>query len=249
MKKNYEVKEVPFKGDSLLGVKDETGQVWLGVRKCCLDIGLTEHQADRQRDNIKNDLALSKGYSNLDIPTNGGIQKVLCISEKFVTLWLAKISLTPTMQKKNPKAVQKLLEYQLEAADVLHKAFYETEEQKSAFNARIGLEGHIEVMQVQINNMESMLETQTEKLDRVVENMTLSTRQQQKLYKAAKDRINHLLGGAHSREYKANAKSYFINLWNGLKSRFECGSSYKDLNPVYYNEAFDFISEWEYVEG
>lgn len=51
--------------------------------------------------------------------------------------------------------------------------------------------------------------------------MTLSTRQQQKLYKAAKDRINHLLGGA----------------------------SYKDLNPRYYDVAFDYISEWEYVEA
>ena len=59
--------------------------------------------------------------------------------------------------KKNPEAVQKLLTYQLEAADVLHKAFYETEEQKSTFNTRMGLEGRIEGMQVQINNVENMM--------------------------------------------------------------------------------------------
>lgn len=242
-----EVKEIPFNGDTLLGIKDEHGQVWLAIRKVCIDIGLTEHQADRQRDNIKNDLVLSKGYSNLSIPTNGGIQKVLCISEQFVTLWLAKISLTPAMQRKNPEAVQKLLKYQLEAADVLHKAFYENEEQKSTFNAKMGLEGRIEVMAVQINNMESILEEQREDLKTVMENMTLSTRQQQKLYHAAKDRINHLLGGAHSREYKLNAKRYFINLWNGLKELYGC-ASYKDLNPIYYDKAFDFIREWEYIE-
>ena len=102
-------------------------------------------------------------------------------------------------------------------------------------------------MQVQINNMENMLCEQMEKLDSVMDNMTLSTRQQQKLYKAAKDRINHLLGGAHSKEYRKNAKSYFINLWNGLKSLYECGS-YKDLNPKYYDEALDYISSWEYTE-
>jgi len=171
------------------------------------------------------------------------------ISERFLPIWLAKINLTPAMKRNNPDAVDILLTYQLEAADILHNAFYETEEQKDTFNTKMGLEGRIQVMQVQINNMESMLEDQIEKLDRVVENMTLSTRQQQKLYQAAKDRINYLLGGAHSKEYRISSKSYFINLWNGLKARFESGSSYKDLNPIYYGEAIDFISEWEYAES
>ena len=61
----------------------------------------------------------------------------------------------------------------------------------------MGLEGRIEGMQIQINNMENMMCEQMEKLDSVMDNMTLSTRQQQKLYKAAKDRINHLFRVAH----------------------------------------------------
>ena len=65
---------------------------------------------------------------------------------------------------------------------------------ETTFNARMGIEGRIEGMQIQINNMENMMCEQIEKLDSVMDNMTLSTRQQQKLYKAAKDRINHLLG-------------------------------------------------------
>lgn len=244
-----EVKEIPFNGSTLLGIKDQSGQVWLAVRKVCLDIGLTEHQADRQRDNIKNDLALSKGYSNLSIPTNGGIQKVLCINEKFVTLWLAKISLTPSMQRKNPEAVEKLLKYQLEAAAVLHKAFYQTEEQKDTFHTKMGLSGQIEVMQVQINNMESMMEKQIEKLDSVMDNMTLTTVQQGKLHRAVKDRVNHLLGGAHSQDYKQNSRLYFINLWGEIKKRFNCGSRWQDLNPKFFNLAMDFISEWEYLDA
>ena len=104
------------------------------------------------------------------------------------------------------------------------------------------------VVYAQINNMEDLLAEQNEKLDRVVDNLTLSTRQQQKIYKVAKDRVNHLLGGAHSKEYKANSRSYFINMWNGLKSKFQCGS-YKDLNPIYFDEAVEFISGWEYVEN
>lgn len=108
---------------------------------------------------------------------------------------------------------------------------------------------NIKVVYAQINNMENMLEEQTEKLNQVVDNMTLTTRQQQRIYKAAKDRINQLLGGAHSKEYKANSKSYFINLWNGLKSKFGCGSSYKDLNPIYFDDAMSFIQNWIYKEN
>ena len=108
---------------------------------------------------------------------------------------------------------------------------------------------NMKIVYAQINNMEEMLGEQNNMLIRVVDNMTLTTRQQQRIYKAAKDRINHLLGGAHSKEYKENSKSYFINLWNGLKSQFGCGSSYKDLNPIYFEDAIQFISCWEYIDA
>ena len=108
---------------------------------------------------------------------------------------------------------------------------------------------NMKIVYAQINNIEEMLGEQNFMLEKVVDNMTLSTRQQQQIYKAAKDRINHLLIGAHSKEYKENSKSYFINLWNNLKSKFGCGSSYKDLNPVYFEEAIKFISLWKYEEN
>ncbi len=99
-----------------------------------------------------------------------------------------------------------------------------------------------------MESVESMMQEQSGKLNQVVDNMTLTTRQQQRIYKAAKDRINHLLGGAHSEEYKSCSKSYFINLWNGLKAEFDCGGSYKDLNPVYFDAALGYIGAWRYVE-
>lgn len=108
---------------------------------------------------------------------------------------------------------------------------------------------NMKIVYAQINNIEEMLGEQNFMLEKVVDNMTLSTRQQQQIYKAAKDRINHLLNGAHSKEYKENSKSYFINLWNNLKSKFGCGSSYKDLNPIYFEDAIKFISSWKYEEN
>lgn len=107
---------------------------------------------------------------------------------------------------------------------------------------------NMKIAYAQINNVEDMIGEQNNMLKMVVDNMTLTTRQQQKLYKAAKDRINHLLGGAHSVRYKAHSKSYFINLWNDFKEKYATGS-YKDLNPKYYDEAFDWILRWEYSEN
>lgn len=57
------------------------------------------------------------------LPTNGGTQDVLCLSLDFVPLWLAKISVTPTMKENNPELVDKLIQYQLKAKDVLAQAF------------------------------------------------------------------------------------------------------------------------------
>lgn len=84
-----EVREIPFNDNTLLGIRDETGQVWLAIRKVCSDIGLSDGQTRRQLENLKTDLVFSKGITNLRYPSNGGEQETTCIQEKFVTLWLA----------------------------------------------------------------------------------------------------------------------------------------------------------------
>lgn len=255
-----EVKEIEFYGNTLLGIRDERDQVWLAVKKACLDIGLSEGQARRQVENIQEEEPLKSNCRKFAIVQMEGNRKVgreqLFLHEKVVTLWLAKVSLTPAMMKKSPEAYQKLLKYQLEAADVLHKAFFETDGQKSTFNAEMGLEGEIaelkeqfKMAMVQLNNVEGTLDIQNEKLNSVMDNMTLTTVQQGRLQRAVKDRVNHLLGGAHSSEYKKYSRMYFVNIWNGLKERFGCGSRWQDLNPKYFNQALDYISEWNYVEA
>lgn len=254
-----EIKEIPFSDGFLLGFKTEDGKVWLGVRKACRDIGLTDAQAQAEVKKIESAILFKGNWVKFDTVQKEGNRDVkrniVILAEKFVPLWLAQINLTPSMQKKNPEAVQKLLTYQLEAADVLHKAFYESEEQKETFHKSMGLDGKIETLEkklemtvVQLNNVEETLDIQNEKLNAVMDNMTLTTVQQGKLQRAVKNRVNYLLGGAHSREYKENSKLYFINLWNGLKEYFNCGSRWQDLNPKYFNKAFDYISEWEYIE-
>ena len=255
-----EIREIPFDGNTLLGVKTPDGKVWLAVRKCCLDIGLSEGQARKQVENIQTEAVLKSNCRYLAIVQTEGTREVkreqLFLNEEVVTLWLAKITLTDRMKEKNPKAYDTLIKYQLKAAKVLHKAFYASEEQKFTFHQSTGLDGEIvelkqklDMTVIQLNNVEETLDYQNEKLNAVMDNMTLTTVQQGKLQRAVKNRVNYLLGGAHSQEYKENSKLYFVNLWNGLKECFNCGSRWQDLNPKYFNEAFDYISTWEYTEN
>ena len=100
----------------------------------------------------------------------------------------------------------------------------------------------------QINNLSDVVEKQNKQFTQVVDNMTLTTVQQRKIYSAGKDRISELLGGAHSAEYKKQSRKYFVNMWNCVKEKFNCGSSYKDLNPKDFQKAIRYIKKWTFKE-
>jgi len=118
-----EQKLVPFGEQELLAVKISDGKIYAAVKWVCTGIGLSDGQARRQVENLSKDIVLKQGIANLQLPTNGGVQEVLCIELNFLPLWLAKISITPAMQETNPVAVENLVNYQLKAKDVLTEAF------------------------------------------------------------------------------------------------------------------------------
>ncbi len=117
-----EIKKVPFMGTELMAARDNDGQIWAGVRWMCDGIGLSKGQLQRQITNIGSDRVLSKGVANLQLPTKGGVQEVLCLRLNFVPLWLAKINITPAMEADNPELADRLEQYQLKAKDVLAAA-------------------------------------------------------------------------------------------------------------------------------
>lgn len=110
-------------GAELMAARDADGQIWAGIRWMCDGMGLTRNQRDNQIEKIKVDSTLSKGAGNFPLPTNGGKQSVLCLKLDFVPLWLAKINITPAMQKDTPELAERLEAYQLRAKDVLAEAF------------------------------------------------------------------------------------------------------------------------------
>lgn len=117
------VKNVDMFGDTVIAAQDENGVIWAGVRWFCDGLGLSKGQMQGERKKIQEDVVLSKGERNLTLPTKGGKQEVLCLQLDYVPLWLAKISITPAMKENNPELVDKLVKYQLQAKDVLAKAF------------------------------------------------------------------------------------------------------------------------------
>lgn len=126
-----EVKKVPFMGTELMAARDTDGQIWAGVRWMCDGIGFSEGQRKRQIANIQDDTVLSKGGSNLILPTKGGSQRTLCLKLDYVPLWLAKIAITPRMERETPELAARLEQYQLKAKDVLAAAFLPQAQQRS----------------------------------------------------------------------------------------------------------------------
>ncbi len=132
-----EVKRVPFMGTELMAARDNDGQIWAGVRWMCDGIGLSRNQRDNQIEKIKVDKALNKGAGNFLLPTNGGNQKCLCLKLDYVPLWLAKIAITPKMERETPELAARLEQYQFKAKDVLAAAFLPQSKQQSTTPAPV----------------------------------------------------------------------------------------------------------------
>ena len=129
MKNELVVKKVNFNGDSLMAAQDnETGKIYVGVSWVCNGIGLNKSKKDTQVQKIQSDIVLKMGCLKLQAGVLDDNNDVLAIELDYLPLWLAKISITPTMIKENPSVTQKLISYQLKAKDVLAKAFIHNED-------------------------------------------------------------------------------------------------------------------------
>lgn len=118
-----EIKKVPFMGTELMAARDADGQIWAGVSYICNGIGLTKHQKDRQVTTVQTDEVLQEGCLKFEAGVFDPNNETVALKLDFVPLWLAKISITPTMKAEHPELAKTLKEYQLKAKDVLAAAF------------------------------------------------------------------------------------------------------------------------------
>lgn len=236
MKNELEIKQVPFMGTELMAARDSDGQIWAGVRWMCDGLGLSEGQRKRQIANIQADKVLSQGGSNLTLPTNGGMQNVLCLKLDFVPLWLAKISVTPTMEAETPELAANLERYQLQAKEALAAAFIpkEYQEPKSA----------MEYLRIQSQALFELDDRVTGLEDKVENQMTIDHGQQRQLQRLIGERVYERAGETiPPKELKASVGPFFKSLYKDLKNRFGV-ASYRDIRPADYADAIAYIEAW-----
>lgn len=121
-------KKIDFNSDKLVAVKsNETNVIYVGVSYICKGIGLNKSQKDTQVQNVQSDLILNKGCLKFQAGVLSNNNEAIGIDINYLPLWLAKISITPKMQDEQPEVVEKLVQYQLKAKDVLANAFIKKE--------------------------------------------------------------------------------------------------------------------------
>ena len=119
------VKNVPFCGAELLAVKEKgTGKIYAGINSILRELGFDERQIEYRRNKWNNDKVLTKGVQKFLYPSeNGGIQDTYCIAINKLPIALAKIEITPKLEKQMPELSEKLEQYQESCATVLAEAF------------------------------------------------------------------------------------------------------------------------------
>jgi len=173
-----EQKIVNFNGAELVAVKTNDGKIYAGVRWICQGIGLTEGQIKNERKRIQEDAVLKQGGRNLILPTNGGSQEVLCIELDFLPLWLAKIPITPKMQKETPWIARSLVEYQLKAKDVLAQAFLHNNQPKTQAEMLLMYAQQLVEQERRMKQIEEQMEVVKHRLDNIDNINTIGDPQQ-----------------------------------------------------------------------
>lgn len=162
-----EIKRVPFMGCELMAAKADDGTIYAGVSYICNGMGMSEGQVKAERVRIRNDSVLSKGGRNFVLPSGGGSQETLCLELDYLPLWLAKISITPTMKAENPQLAERLVQYQLKAKDALAAAFLpkrpNTMAEQLLAQAQLMVEQERQIKALEVSNAENVKTMETVK--------------------------------------------------------------------------------------
>lgn len=232
------VKNVDVMGDSIMAAKDTDGNIWVGVRWICDGLGMTEGHMKRQIKNIKKDLLLSKGGSNLILNRGTGERDVFCLKIEYLPIWLAKISITPTIQKEHPELAEKLLDYQLKAKDILAEAFFTKKEGSG------DVQGQIKLLAQGTSELYERVESVESRIVGLENTMTLDHGQQYFLEKTVNKTVMSALGGKGSNAYKQIGRKVFAECNGDLKAYFKVNAR-GNVPKKRYEEAVTYAENWK----
>ena len=189
-----EIKKVPFMGTELMAARDNDGMIWAGVSYICKGIGLSKNEKDRQVKNVQSDKLLAQGCVKFDAGVFDPNNPTVALKLDYVPIWLAKISITPTMEAETPELAEKLMEYQLKAKDVLAAAFLPV----TAVPALDTLSPELRLlinMELKQKEQEKALEAMNQRIDDIRDVVALSPNSWRKDASRLIVKIAHRMGG------------------------------------------------------
>lgn len=234
------VKPVDVLGDTVMAAKDSEGTIWVGIKWICQGMGMSDGHYKRQIKNIQKDLLLKNSGSNLILNKGSGEREVFCLKLDYLPIWLAKISITPTMQKEHPDLAGKLLEYQLKAKDILAAAFLPKQNMPQTTDGKIALlaQGHTE--------LKAEVDSIREDLEALKMDLPILPIEADKITEAVRKKGVAVLGGKRSNAYNDRGlrQKLYNNLYANLKYNFGV-KSYKSIKRNQCDKAIEVIQRYE----
>lgn len=232
------VKPVDVLGDTIIAAQDSEGIIWVGVRWMCQGMGMSDGQYKRQIKNIQKDLLLKNSGSNLNLNKGSGEREVFCLKLDYLPIWLAKISITPTIQKDHPELADKLLEYQLKAKDILAAAFLPKQENAGDVQLKIKL---LAQGTTQLYERVELVESRITSLE---DTMTLDYGQQRSLGEIVNKTVMTALGGHNAPAYKEIGRKVFAECNHDLKTYFNVNAR-ANVPKKRYEESIEYAKSWK----
>lgn len=235
------VKSVDLMGDTVMAAQDSDGVIWVGIKWICQGMGMSDGHYKRQIKNIQKDLLLKNSGSNLILNKGSGEREVFCLKLDYLPIWLAKISITPTIQKDHPELADKLLEYQLKAKDILAAAFLPKQKDfPRTTQAQIQLlaQGNVELNQ-RIDELDA-------KLEKSLSDLPILGIEENKISNAVRAKGTNILGGKQSNAY-ANRnirQKLYSDLHKELRRQFGV-STYKAIKRSQCDKAIEIVNEYK----
>ncbi len=250
------VKNVDVMGDTIMAAQDSAGVIWVGIKWMCQGMGMSEGQWKRQITNIQKDLLLKKAGSNLILPTSGGEKDVFCLKNDYLPIWLAKISITPSIQKNNPDLADKLLEYQLKAKDILAAAFMPKqsgapktipEQIKLLAQGNVELNQRVDGLEKETYYNKEEIQSVKHQLDEFKETLPLLPEDADEISGTLKKRGVEILGGKQSTAYNDRSlrMKLYRNFYSNLKYNFGSVGTYKAIKRNQKADALKVITEYK----
>lgn len=234
------VKSVDVLGDAIMATQDADGHIWAGVSYFCRALGMNKGQKDRQTTNVQKDETLKRGCRKFAAGVFDLTNEAVGMRIDFIPLWLAKISITPTMQKDHPELADKLLEYQLKAKDILAEAFIQKKGVPQTIPEQIQLlaQGNVELNK-RVDDIQAEVEN-------IKSDLPILPLEAYEIEKSVRRKGVETLGGKKAPAYNDRGlrQKLYNDLYTNLKHNFDV-RTYKAIRRKDAGKAIQIVNEYK----